>query len=237
METILPLTQSHLNPVESAFLGPNGVQYGVAVGLGAISQVNGECMARHPTNNGVCWGSFDGHTSKFVDNRDHDISCMYDENYLVNVQRGNAPNPTNSMTQYSTMQDPASQRSNGPWIPSSVQNAGQVMAGFNGCGSNTGISAVPCSSGSVYNSSALVPTRMGSANRPCASYGTYSNCPNCSLSGYGAASRGPCYGGGVALGANGQMMNCQTRERMRSIYDTGVQASECNNAQPSMMYS
>lgn len=155
MDTILPLTKSNLGLVESAFLQPDGSRYGVAVGLGASSRLaSGKCMARH--FNGACWGTFSGADSRYVDTHDHDISCVLDENYVTHMKSGNAANASNSMVQYVPV-DPASQRSNGPWLPQ-------------------GPSPLP----DIYNNS------MRRSSRPCASYGSYDNCPNCSLSGAAA---------------------------------------------------
>jgi len=189
-DTILPLTQSNLAPVESAFIVPGGSQYHVAVGLGATSRLSGKCMQRH--HNGSCWGSYDGEHTRYVDNRDHDISCMLAENLVTGVRAGNVSNPTNQLTQYSSMQDPAAQRSNGPWLPAGASLgtcAGVIQRGQCGIGP-AGVSN--CLQGDVYKTT-LQPTcsQAGNPTGQCSSYGTYSNCPNCPLSSYNLYKCGP----------------------------------------------
>lgn len=73
-------------------------------------------------------------------------------------------------------------------------------------------------------------------SRPCASYGTYSNCPQCGHAGYGNYSTRNCFGGNSIGGPrnptgspHGRFVQCGVRERMRSIYDSRVQSSECTS--------
>lgn len=211
MDTLIPLAHSKLAPIESAYLVAGRPNYGVGVGLGAATRLTGKCMHRH-VSNGSCWGSYEGmDASRYVDERDHDISSITEENYVTGLRRGNIGQATNDLSQYASIQDPASQRNNGPWAPNGVNSSLEppnIRLGF----------------GSVYQQ-----TNLADANslRPCNSYGTYSNCPNCSLSGYGTYSRANCYGGDTVLGANGKFIQCSTRPRMRSIYDDRVQASTC----------
>lgn len=126
----LPLQNSNLDKMESAFLGQNGLpQFHVALGLGNASRVSGQCVDRHLTHSGVCWGSFDGEHTRYVDNKDHPTSCALEENRIVASAVGYAPGGTNQMGTYS---------------------------------SGGSMTAPQCTA---------------------RSYGTYSNCPNCSLSG------------------------------------------------------
>lgn len=193
MYTVLPLQHSKLSPVESAFLTPGGSNFGVAVGLGNVTRVQGgNCLARHQTT-GACWGTFDSFNSKFVDNRDHLVTCYQDENKVTGIRAGNVPNPTNVMNQFASIQGAHDARA--------AQGAQTAMAAqaFSSCGALAGrtplcgqslFSALPgCSQ--PANSAATAPSLwnqtqwVANSNNgpPCSSYGTYSNCPNCSLSG------------------------------------------------------
>lgn len=77
-------------------------------------------------------------------------------------------------------------------------------------------------------------TLIGNLHRPenyCWKYkvmSNYSPCTNCGSAGYGTYSQRNCFGGDTQIGPHGRFLTCGTRERMRSIYDTRVHASDCN---------
>lgn len=99
--TFIPLQSSRLGLVEAPFLNPGKSQYEVAVGLGASSR--GQCLQRN-FNTGLCWGTFEAEDTKFVNNRDHDISAMLEENIINGMASGIAANSQNNLAQLSGQQ-------------------------------------------------------------------------------------------------------------------------------------
>lgn len=98
--------------------------------------------------------------------------------------------------------------------------------------SSTGNSASVRSDGPWVPNTASHYNNSSHQSGPCSSYGTYSNCSNCVGNSYGNYSFPNCYSGSNVL-----TTPCDNRERMRSIYDTRVQASSCNGDGPSKMFS
>lgn len=167
MNTVLPLQSSNLGLVESAFVNPGGSRFGVSVGLGAVTRVrDGKCMQRHH-GTGACWGTFDGEHTRFVDNRDHAVGCYVSENHVTAIRAGDIANPTNQATQFAGTNVPAAASLTQPsW--SSPPTVGDAY-------------------GSVSGMGALCAGAQAGTRSPCQSYGIYSNCPNCSLTGRGAS--------------------------------------------------
>ena len=96
----IPIEKTDLAPIQSAFVSDDS--HGTPIGFGPVSQAT-ECYQRHPTQQGMCWGSFPGQRSRFVNLKDHDISCMQDENRITRIQGGVAAGGgKNIMGQYAT---------------------------------------------------------------------------------------------------------------------------------------
>lgn len=87
----------------------------------------------------------------------------------------------------------------------------------------------------IPNTAAAVAAQCNTNPGSCPSYGTYSNCSNCVGNSYGNYSFPNCYTGSTVLTSTGAVP-CTNRERMRSIYDTRVQASQCNGGPAKMTF-
>ena len=95
----LPRESSNLDLVESAFLGKGGVpKYHVAVGLGAPSR-SSQCVARH-FNSALCWGTFDGEATRFVNAKDLDTTCALETNRICSSQVGRSDCASNTLETY-----------------------------------------------------------------------------------------------------------------------------------------
>lgn len=184
--TILPLQSTSYNRVEAPYTNRGGIVIASDVGFGATSRVTGKCMARHMSHNGTCWGGFHNERTKFVDDKDHDISALTEENIVKQLRAGNLAGNTNVLGNYASVgiTDPASQRANGPWIPNVSPNVAMSI-GLDPTGSSC--TSVPPKSygmtgGSIYNMTQVGGNADIGPTHP--SYGSYSSCPNCSM-GYG----------------------------------------------------
>jgi len=97
---------------------------------------------------------------------------------------------------------------------------------YRGIPSEYNISLLPGCVGNSDGRCGLFPRRpVGDLTR---SFGSFSNCSQCGLSGYGyGADSQQCFGGNSIISKQGCLERCDFRERLRSIYDPKVQASSC----------
>ena len=111
MQPITYTTGSEIQAPYRAPIQPGNIESGV--GFGPASRLAGECLARHVTLPGMCWGKFSSQNTRSVDQYDPSVYGALETQYALAStpfntlnQTGNASN-TLSYAQSSAMQPPA----------------------------------------------------------------------------------------------------------------------------------
>lgn len=100
MQPITYMTGSEIQAPYRTTLQPGNIQAGVA--LGPTSRMEGECMARHVSQPGMCWGKFSSQNTRAVDQYDPMVSGALQTQWALASAPFNTLNPTGNVTNISS---------------------------------------------------------------------------------------------------------------------------------------
>src|SRR5262249_5089891 len=96
MQPITYTTGSEIQAPYRTVLQPGNIESGVA--LGPASRLAGECLARHVSQPGMCWGKFSSQNTRAVDQYDPMVSGALSTQWALASDPYNTLNPTGNST-------------------------------------------------------------------------------------------------------------------------------------------
>ncbi len=103
MYAMQPITYMIGDEIQSPYrtvLQPGNVETGVA--LGPASRLAGECLARHVSQPGMCWGKFTSQNTRAVDQYDPMVSGALATQWALGSQPYNTLDPTGNVSNISS---------------------------------------------------------------------------------------------------------------------------------------
>lgn len=121
MQPITYTTGSEIQAPYRAVLQPGNVESGV--GFGPASRLNGECLARHVSQPGMCWGKFSSQNTRAVNQYDPMVSGALATQWALAAQPYNTLDPTGNV---SNMMGYSGQGSAQSQNPPTIENQQQI---------------------------------------------------------------------------------------------------------------